>query len=148
MPDADEIYIPVAGGGLISGIAMSIKSVSPKIKVIGVQPERSCSMLKSLNNDKISIVESCNTIANGLKVKKPGNNTFDIIKKYVDDIITVSEEEIKEAVLLLLLRTKLLVEPSGAVSLAEILTKKTKLQNKKLAILSGGNYDTITFKKF
>lgn len=147
LPNIDEIYIPIGGGGLISGIAISVKSLSPKIKVIGVQPEKSCSMLKSLNNNKISIVESCNTIADGLVARKPGNNTFNIVKKYVDDIITVSEGEIEEAVLLLLLRTKLLVEPSGAVSLAGILKKKTKLQNRKLAILSGGNCDTIVLEE-
>jgi len=147
LPDIDEIYVPIGGGGLISGIAISVKSLSPKIKVIGIQPEKSCSMLKSLNNNRISAVDSCNTIADGLVAKKPGNNTFNIVKKYVDDIITVSEEEIKEAVLLLLLRTKLLIEPSGAVSLAGILKKKTNMKKRRVAVLSGGNCDTIVLEE-
>lgn len=144
--DIDEIYVPIGGGGLISGIAMSVKGFSPKTKVIGVQPETSCSMLESLNNNRISAVDSCNTIADGLVAKKPGNNTFNIVKKYVDEIITISEKEIEDAVLLLLLRTKALVEPSGAVSLAGILKNKTNIKKRRVAILSGGNCDTVVLE--
>ena len=146
LPEIDEIYVPIGGGGLISGIAMSIKGLSPKTKVIGIQPETSCSMLESINNNKITAVASCDTIADGLVAKKPGINTFNIVKKYVDEIITVSEKEIEEAVLLLLLRTKTLVEPSGATSLAGILKNKTKAKKRRVAVFSGGNCDTVVLE--
>jgi threonine dehydratase len=138
----DEIYIPIGGGGLISGVAISIKSLSPKTKIYGVQPEASCSMYKSIKNNKVSSVESCNTIADGLVAKSPGENTFNIVKEFVDDIILISEKEIEEAVLLLLLRTKMLVEPSGAITLAAMAKNKSKQNKNRLSILSGGNFNT------
>lgn len=144
--DIDEIYIPIGGGGLISGIAMSIKGISPKTKVIGVQPETSCSMLKSLEKNKIVAVDSCNTIADGLVAKKPGVNTFNLTKRFVDEIITITEQEIEESVLLLLLRTKSLIEPSGAVSLAGIMKNKASTKKSRVAILSGGNCDTFVLE--
>jgi threonine dehydratase len=147
LPDVGEVYVPIGGGGLISGIATSIKSLRPEIKVIGVEPEKSCSMLTSVSNNKITEVAACKTIADGLTAQIPSIKTFDIVRKYVDEIIIVSEEEIKEAVLLYLLRAKLFIEPSGAVTLAAILNKKVKSQNKKLAVISGGNSDTIVFEK-
>lgn len=141
IPDLDTIFVPIGGGGLISWISIAVKSISPKTRVIGVQPEGSCSMLESLRNNELSETENCNTIADGLRVKKPGENTFYFVKKYVDEIITVSDKEIKAALLLLLQRSKLLVEPSGATSLAGLLSNKIKLGEKNLAILSGGNYN-------
>lgn len=139
----DEIYIPIGGGGLISGVSVSIKNLSPKTKVIGIQPETSSSMYKSIKNNRISSVDSCNTIADGLVAKSPGENTFNIVKEFVDDIVLISEKEIKEAALLLLLRTKMLVEPSGAITLAAMAKNKSKQPKNRISVLSGGNFNTM-----
>lgn len=141
--DFDYILCPIGGGGLISGISLAAKELNPNIKIIGVQAEGAPSMALSLKNNKITTLESVNTIADGISVKTPGSKTFEIVKDYVDEVITVSENEIVEAFLLLSEKHKLLAEASGAVSLAAL--RKLKVKNKKVCcIISGGNIDMLT----
>ncbi len=141
-PDTEVIFCPVGGGAFISGIALAIKEKNPKIKIIGVEPEKANSMWLSLQANRIVEKDHVDTIADGLALKKPGERPFEIVKKYVDDMVLVSEEEIKKAVVFLLERAKLLVEPSGAVSVAALMTGKSNIKNKEaVAILSGGNLD-------
>lgn len=140
LPDVDAVVVPIGGGGLISGIALALKTLKPKVKVIGVEAEGAQSMKKSLEENKIVPLKSINTIADGIAVKTPKEITFDLAKKYVDEVVTVNDEEIANALYLLLQRAKLVVEPAGAVSLAAILSKKVTFPGKNVvAVLSGGN---------
>ncbi|MEM0492507.1 MAG: threonine ammonia-lyase [Candidatus Thermoplasmatota archaeon] len=136
----DAIVVPVGGGGLISGIAIALKSLKDKVKVIGVEAEGAQSMKQSLEKKQIIPLKRMDTIADGIAVKTPGDITFDIAKKYVDEVVTVNDEEISDALYLLLQRAKLVVEPAGATSLAAILSKKVSLPGKNIvALISGGN---------
>lgn len=141
--DLDYILVPIGGGGLISGISVAAKSINPNIKIIGVQAEGAPSMALSIKKDKICTLDSVNTIADGISVKTPGSKTFEIVREYVDDIITVSENDIVNAFLLLVEKHKLVAEASGVVTLAAL--KKLRVKNKKVCcILSGGNIDMLT----
>ncbi|MDU4327149.1 MAG: threonine ammonia-lyase [Clostridium celatum] len=141
--DLDYILVPIGGGGLISGISVAAKSLNPNIKIIGVQAEGAPSMALSIKKDKICTLDSVNTIADGISVKTPGSKTFEIVREYVDDIITVSENDIVNAFLLLVEKHKLVAEASGVVTLAAL--KKLRVKNKKVCcILSGGNIDMLT----
>ncbi|MGF3554280.1 MAG: threonine ammonia-lyase [Thermoplasmatota archaeon] len=140
LPDVDVVVVPVGGGGLISGIALALKSLKPTVKIIGVEAEGAQSMKKSLEKNKIVPLKSINTIADGIAVKTPKKLTFELAKKYVDNVCTVNDEEIANALYLLLQRSKLVVEPAGAVALAAILSKKVNFPGKNVvAVLSGGN---------
>ncbi len=142
LPDIDIIVVPVGGGGLISGIAIAAKSIKPSIKIIGVQAKNMPSMIESISQGHITTIEGMPTIADGIAVKTPGELTFNIIKHYVDDIITVDEDEIANAILLLMERAKVIAEGSGAVSVAAILNRLEYIENKKVvALISGGNID-------
>lgn len=142
LPEVDAIFVPVGGGGLISGVALAVKSINPKVKIIGVEPYLAASMSLSIEKGKISTLDRVNTIADGIAVKTPGKNTFEIIRKYVDDIVTVSDGEISQAILALLEKEKLVAEGAGAASLAAVLTNKLRLNNKKIVtLISGGNID-------
>ena len=141
--DLDYILVPIGGGGLISGISVAAKSLNPNIKIIGVQAEGAPSMALSIKKDKICTLDSVNTIADGISVKTPGSKTFEIVREYVDDIITVSENDIVNAFLLLVEKHKLVAEASGVVTLVAL--KKLRVKNKKVCcILSGGNIDMLT----
>lgn len=141
--DLDYILVPIGGGGLISGISVAAKSLNPNIKIIGVQAEGAPSMALSIKKDKICTLDSVNTIADGISVKTPGSKTFEIVREYVDDIITVSENDIVNAFLLLVEKHKLVAEASGVITLAAL--KKLRVKNKKVCcILSGGNIDMLT----
>ena len=141
--DLDYILVPIGGAGLISGISVAAKSLNPNIKIIGVQAEGAPSMALSIKKDKICTLDSVNTIADGISVKTPGSKTFEIVREYVDDIITVSENDIVNAFLLLVEKHKLVAEASGVVTLAAL--KKLRVKNKKVCcILSGGNNDMLT----
>lgn len=141
--DLDYILVPIGGGGLISGISLAAKALNPNIKIIGVQAEGAPSMVVSVQEDKICTLDSVNTIADGISVKTPGSKTFEIVREYVDEIITVSESDIVDSFLLLVEKHKLLAEASGVVTLAAL--KKLKAKNKKVCcILSGGNIDMLT----
>lgn len=140
LPDVEYIFCPIGGGGLISGLASYIKEKKPDVKVIGVQSENASSIYWSFKKESMIESETKTTICDGIAVKKPGDITVPMIKKYVDDVVLVSDEEVAKSILLLLERAKTFVEGAGAVSLAAILFEKVNIVNKKVvAVLSGGN---------
>ncbi|WP_427171663.1 threonine ammonia-lyase [Fusobacterium nucleatum] len=142
LPKTDIILVPIGGGGLISGIACAAKILKPEIKIIGVEPEGAASAYEAIKADKIVELSEANTIADGTAVKKIGNLNFEYIKKYVDEIITVSDYELMEAFLLLVEKHKIIAENSGILSVAA--TKKLKEKNKKIvSVISGGNIDVL-----
>ena len=148
LPQADAVVVPVGGGGLISGIAFAIKSLNSKIKVYGVQAEGAASMVESLKEEEIVQLERVNTIADGIKVKEPGNHTFDLCQKYVDDIVTVSDDEVAGAILSLIENQKLITEGAGAVSVAAVMFNKLPVKGKNVVcVLSGGNIDVTILSK-
>ncbi|MFZ5946064.1 MAG: threonine ammonia-lyase [Bacillota bacterium] len=142
LPDVDAIIAPIGGGGLISGIAAAVKSLKPSIKIIGVEAEGAACVLASRKKGELSPLTSAHTIADGIAVKCPGSQTFELIQKYVDDVVTVSDEEIASTILLLLERSKLVAEGAGATALAALVYRKELLSQKKIAVVvSGGNID-------
>ena len=139
-PELDTVIVPIGGGGLISGIAIALKEINPKIKIIGVEAENAASAMASRKNNAITTLLHSNTIADGIAVKTPGKLTFSIIKKYVDDIVTVNDTEIANATYLLLQRGKLLAEPAGVVSLAAAINRKSSMIGSNVVpVVSGGN---------
>ena len=148
MNDVDTVIVPIGGGGLISGIAAAIKSLRPNCRVIGVQSEHAPSMKESLEQDKMIMLENVSTIADGIAVKTPGNLTFELCRQYVDEVVTVSEEEIAAAILTLLEKMKMVAEGAGATSVAAAMFNKVDLENHKcVAVLSGGNIDVNLLSK-
>ena len=143
LADVDVIVAPIGGGGLISGLAVAAKNVNPKIKVIGVQAANMPSMKQSIEQGKILTVNGKASLADGITVKTPGDLTYEICKKYVDDIVTVDETEIAGAILWLIERVKTVSEGAGAVPVAALMNGKISgIHNKKVAALvSGGNID-------
>jgi len=145
IPDLSTIIVPIGGGGLISGIATAIKQTHPKVKVIGVETAAAPAMYYSLIKGHIMETPLAFSLADGIAVKKPGETTFRIIREQVDEVVLVEEEEIAQTIVLLLERSKLLVEGAGAVSLAALLHGKTEFpQGKTVCLLSGGNIDVRT----
>ena len=142
MKDVDAVIVPIGGGGLISGVAFAIKSLNPNIKVYGVQAAGSPSMKNSVDNKQIERLDSVSTIADGIAVKQPGENTFDICSKYVDKIVTVTDDEVSSAILTLLEKQKLITEGAGAVAVAAAMFDKVPIEGKKvICVVSGGNID-------
>ena len=142
MPKVDAIVVPIGGGGLISGIAYTIKNLKSKIKVYGVQAEGAPSMYRSVKEGAPITLDEVNTIADGIAVKHPGTLTYELTKKYVDDIFTVSEDEIATAIVTLMERKKMVAEGAGAVSVAAAMFNKLPLKDKNVVcIVSGGNID-------
>ncbi|WP_088007330.1 threonine ammonia-lyase [Indiicoccus explosivorum] len=142
VPDVEVIVVPVGGGGLISGILTAVKGLKPHIRVIGVEPESANDTYLSLQNRAITPIAGTRTIADGLRTSQPGDMTFPVLLEHLDDLVLVSEEEIKEAFKFLMERSKQLVEPSGAVSIAAILSGKLNAPYHNItAVLSGGNLD-------
>lgn len=142
LPDLDAVVVPVGGGGLISGVAYAIKTLNPKVKVYGVQATGAPSMANSIHDGKIECLDSVSTIADGIAVKEPGTNTFEMCKKYVDEIVTVTDDEISGAILALIEQQKLISEGAGAVSIAAVMFGKVPVEGKKVVCLvSGGNID-------
>ena len=142
MPDVDTVIVPIGGGGLISGVAYAIKTLKPSVKVYGVQAEGAPSMVKSLESGHILRLSEVSTIADGIAVKEPGVNTFDLCQKYVDEVVTVSEDEIAAAILALIEQQKLVAEGAGAVSVAAAMFNKIPVEGKKVVcVVSGGNID-------
>lgn len=138
----DTIIVPIGGGGLISGIAVAAKHVNRNIKVIGVQADGASAMYESFRKGKLVSTSTVNTIAEGIAVKTPGEKTFPIIQKYVDDILTVSDEEIASAILFMLERNKTLMEGAGAAALAALFAHNDEIDSRHLGIIvSGGNLD-------
>lgn len=143
LPDAEIILVPIGGGGLISGVAAAAKMKNPQIKIIGVEPEGAASAVAALKNNGVVELKEAVTIADGTAVKRIGDTTFDYIKKYVDEIVTVSDYELMEAFLLLVEKHKIVAENSGILSIAGL--KKLNVKGKKIiSILSGGNIDVLT----
>lgn len=148
LPDVETVLVPVGGGGLISGIALAIKENNPKVKIYGVEPFGGNSMYFSLQAGKPTELKNINTIADGLRSSQPGDLTFALVKKYVDNIILVSDAEIKIALKTLLTKEKLLAEPSGVVTLAAFLAGKVPSKNERVvAVISGGNVDAEIIKR-
>jgi threonine dehydratase len=142
MDKIDAVVAPVGGGGLISGLALAIKEKHRSVKIVGVQAAAAPSMVNSVQNGKITGISMERTIADGIAVKKPGELTYKIVSEHVDNLVTVDDNELAEAVYLLLERGKMVVEPAGAAALAAVLHHKTELEGKKVAVIvSGGNID-------
>lgn len=148
LPDVDAVVVPIGGGGLISGAAFAIKTLRPEIKVYGVQSSGAPSMAASLQEGHIARLSEVSTIADGIAVKEPGVNTFEMCNKYVDEVVTVSDEEIAAAILALTEQQKLVAEGAGAVSVAAVMYNKVPVKGKKVVCLvSGGNIDVNTFSR-
>ena len=134
--------MPIGGGGLISGVSFAIKALNPNVKVYGVQAKGAPSMYNSVKDNKIERLDAVSTIADGIAVKEPGANTFEYVKKYVDEVVTVSDDEIATAILTLIEQQKLVTEGAGAVSVAAVMFNKIDVKGKKVVCLvSGGNID-------
>jgi threonine dehydratase len=141
-PDVEVVVVPIGGGGLIGGIACAVKETKPSVKIFGVQPARIPSMKAAVAEGKPVTLKSATTIADGIAVRRAGERTLPLVQKYVDDIVTVEEEEIANAILLLLEREKTLAEGAGAAALAAVLNRKLPLTGKRIAVLvCGGNID-------
>ena len=148
LPFVDMVLVPAGGGGLVSGIAACIKQINPRIQVVGVQAEEADAIVSSFGKDTVQSSASVHTIADGIAVKTPGSVTMGYINQYVDQMVTVSDEEIAGAILLLLERTKQVVEPAGAAPLAAVLNHKVDVAGKKICcVLSGGNIDVSFIHK-
>lgn len=149
LPDADAVVVPIGGGGLIAGVAFAVKQINPKCKVYGVQAAGAPSMYTSVNDNQISTLKKVQTIADGIAVKTPGDLTFEMVKKYVDGIFTVSDDEIALAILTLLEQEKLIAEGAGAVSVAAVMNGKIPdIDGKKVCCLvSGGNIDVTILSR-
>jgi len=146
--DLEAAVVPIGGGGLISGIACALKETKPSIKVIGVQPARMPSMLEALKQRKPTTIAINPTIADGISVRRAGDNTLRLVEKYVDDVVAVEEEEIASGILTLLEREKTLAEGAGAAAVAALLHHKTKLKTKKVvALVCGGNIDVTLLSR-
>ncbi|MGB7999664.1 MAG: threonine ammonia-lyase [Anaerobacillus sp.] len=141
-PDLDTILVPVGGGGLLAGMAMAIKSYFPHVKIIGVQASEASATCNRFKGTGPVVLQSVKSIADGISVKEPGKLTFPIIEELVDDMLTVSEEEIATAIIFMLERHKTLVEGAGAASLAAVLCKSNLMKGKRIGVVvSGGNAD-------
>ena len=142
LPDVEAVIVPISGGGLISGVAFAIKSLRPEVKVYGVQAAGAASMYKAFHDHKYETLDHVSTFADGIAVKTPGENTYELISKYVDDIVTVSEDEIATAILTLIEKQKLIAEGAGATPVAAALFDKLPIKGKKtVCVVSGGNID-------
>ena len=142
LPDVEAVIVPIGGGGIISGVAFAIKSLRPDVKIYGVQAAGAASMFNAFKDHKYETLSSVNTFADGIAVKTPGENTYEMICKYVDDIVTVSEDEIATAILSLIEKQKLIAEGAGATPVAAAIFNKLPIKGKKtVCLVSGGNID-------
>ena len=148
LPNLDAVIVPIGGGGLISGIAFTMKMINPSIKIYGVQANGAPSMYNSVRDGEIETLDKVSTIADGIAVKRPGDLTYEIVSKYVDKIVTVSDDEISAAILTLMEQHKLVTEGAGAVSVAAAMFGKLDIDGKRVAcILSGGNIDVTILSR-
>lgn len=148
MPDVEAVVVPIGGGGLIAGVAFAIKTLRPEIKVYGVQAAGAPSMAESLNEHTRKHLDKVGTIADGICVKEPGVNTFEMCERYVDKVVTVTDDEIAAAILALLENHKLVAEGAGAVAVAAVMFNKIPVEGKKtVCLVSGGNIDVTTLSR-
>lgn len=147
-PDIDVVFVPIGGGGLASGVAYAVKTLKPSVRVIGVQAEGAASMVTSLEHNQIETLPSVLTIADGIAVKEPGVHTFELCQKYVDEIVTVTEDEICAAILALIEHHRLIAEGAGAVSVAAAMFGKADIAGRNVCcIVSGGNIDVTILSR-
>ena len=148
LPDLDAVIVPIGGGGLISGVAFAIKHLNPNVKIYGVQASGAPSMLNSIEHNKIERMGFVRTIADGIAVKEPGEHTFEYCRKYVDEIVTVNDDEISTAILALIEQHKLIAEGAGAVAVAAAMFNKVPIKGKKvICLVSGGNIDVTILSR-
>ena len=148
LKDLDAVVVPIGGGGLISGIAYVIKHLAPHVKVYGVQAAGAPSMYNSVKDGKIERLSAVSTIADGIAVKEPGENTFKLVSEYVDEIVTVTEGEISSAILALIEQHKMIAEGAGAVAVAAVMFDKLPIKNKNVVcVVSGGNIDVTILSR-
>lgn len=148
LPYLDAVIVPIGGGGLISGVAFAIKHLNPNVKVYGVQASGAPSMLNSIEHNKIERMGFVRTIADGIAVKEPGEHTFEYCRQYVDEIVTVSDDEISTAILALIEQQKLIAEGAGAVAVAAAMFNKVPVKGKKvICLVSGGNIDVTILSR-
>jgi threonine dehydratase len=142
--DVDAIIAPIGGGGLLAGIAVAVKEHNPKIRVIGVQAMEAPAMAQSLARGNVISLANAETVADGIAVKRPGDLTFPYIQRYVDDIVLVNEDEIKNGILFMLERCKMATEGAGAAGVAALLAAKINVSSPNIAVVvSGGNLDPL-----
>ena len=142
LPSVDIVVVPAGGGGLLAGVAAAVKQLNPRVKVYGVQAEGADAIVRSFREKRLVTTDSASTIADGIAVKAPGDLTVELINRYADGVVTVSDTEIADAILLLLERCKQVVEPAGATPLAAVLNGKLDVKGKRVVcLLSGGNID-------
>ena len=149
LDDVDIIVVPVGGGGLAAGVAYAVKSLNPEIKVYGVQSTGAPSMINSLHDGSVEALPSVSTIADGIAVKCPGSITFDMCSKYIDDIVSVTDDQVSTAILTLIEKQKMIAEGAGAVSLAAVMFNKIPdfKEKKVCCIISGGNIDVTILSR-
>lgn len=148
MPDVEAVIVPIGGGGLIAGVAFALKMLRPDVKVYGVQAEGAPSMAHSISQGHKVHLDSVRTVADGIAVKEPGELTYSLVKEYVDEVVTVSEDEIAAAILALIEKQKLVAEGAGAVSVAAAMFNKVPIKGKKtVCIVSGGNIDVTSLNR-
>lgn len=148
LENVDAVVVPIGGGGLISGVAFAIKALRPNVKVYGVQAEGAASMFKSVKDGKPQTLSAVSTFADGIAVKAPGENTFYYCSEYVDEIVTVNEDEISTAILTMMEQQKTIAEGAGAVSVAAVLANKLPLKGKNVVcVVSGGNIDVTILSR-
>ena len=148
LDDIDAIVVPIGGGGLIAGVAYTVKQIKPEVKVYGVQVTGAPSMYNSIKNGAIETLPSVSTIADGIAVKRPGDNTYEIVKEYVDDVALVSDAEVASAILALIEKQKMIAEGAGAAAVAAVMFDKFDLKGKRVvAIVSGGNIDVTSLSR-
>ena len=148
LDNIDAIIVPIGGGGLISGIAYTVKQIRPSVKVYGVQATGAPSMYKSIKDGNIECLDSVKTISDGIAVKQPGENTFEIVSKYVDDIALVTDDEVSSAILTLIEKQKMIAEGAGAVSVAAAMFDKFPTKGKRVvSVISGGNIDVTSLSR-
>ncbi|HIU16477.1 MAG TPA: threonine ammonia-lyase [Candidatus Ventricola intestinavium] len=147
MPDVRTLVVPIGGGGLASGVAAAVKMLHPDVRVIGVQAAGTAGMKASMEAGHVVELDSAKTIADGIAVKKPGQMTFELCSRYVDEIVTVDDDEIAQAILLLMERGKMVAEGAGAASVAAIMSRKFDVSGKVAAVISGGNIDVTMISR-
>lgn len=147
IPDVELILCPIGGGGGISGVSVAVKQIKSSVKIIGVEAEQAPSMLESIKANKIVELPSADTIADGIAVRRPGRLNFEIVKRYVDDIVTVSEDEMKATIITLAREAKIIAEAAGAATTAALLFGKLTIEcSNVVCIVTGGNIDLSLFK--